>query len=103
MFLKYIKIGWEYAEQYNSANNWLLNIIILLLDYNKWNRAISQTSTVFTNDPGDLGSIPGRVILKTQKKVPDVALLNTQHYKVRIKGKVGQSRERNSAFLYTSV
>ena len=37
---------------------------------------------VFSNGPGDLGSIPGRVIPKTQKMVLDVALLNTQHYKV---------------------
>ena len=48
---------------------------------------------VFANGPGDLGSIPGRVIPKTQKMVLDVSLLNTQHYKVRIKGKVEQSRE----------
>ena len=49
--------------------------------------------TVFANGPGDLGSIPGRVIPKTQKMVLDASLLNTQHYKVRIKGKVEQSRE----------
>ena len=48
---------------------------------------------MFANGPGDLGSIPGRVIPKTQKMVLDASLLNTQHYKVRIKGKVGQSRE----------
>ena len=48
---------------------------------------------VLTNGPGDLGSIPGRVIPKTQKMVLDASLLNTQHYKVRIKGKVEQSRE----------
>ena len=48
---------------------------------------------VFANGPGDLGSIPGRVIPKTQKIVLDASLLNTQHYKVRIKGKVEQSRE----------
>ena len=30
---------------------------------------------------------------KTQKMVLDASLLNTQHYKVRIKGKVEQSRE----------
>ena len=48
---------------------------------------------VFANGPGDLGSIPGRVISKTQKMVLDASLLNTQHYKVRIKGKVEQSRE----------
>ena len=48
---------------------------------------------VFANGPEDLGSIPGRVIPKTQKMVLDASLLNTQHYKVRIKGKVEQSRE----------
>ena len=42
---------------------------------------------------GDLGSIPGRVIPKTQKMVLDASLFNTQHYKVRIRGKVEQSRE----------
>ena len=48
-------------------------------------------SRMFASGPGDLGSIPGRVIQKTQKKkkmVLDAALLNTQHYKIRIKGKV---------------
>ena len=58
---------------------------------------------VFANGPGDLGSIPGRVIPKTQKMVLDTSLLNTQHYKVRIKGKVEQSRERSSALPYTLV
>ena len=52
---------------------------------------------MFTNDTGDLGSIPGRVIPKTQKMVLDATLPNTQHYKVRIKGKVEQPRERSSA------
>ena len=41
----------------------------------------------FANVPGDLGSISGRVILKTQKMVLDASLLDTQHYKVQIKGK----------------
>ena len=52
---------------------------------------------VFANGPGDLGSIPGRVIPKTQKMVLDASLLNTWHYKVRIKGKVEQSRVKWSA------
>ena len=55
--------------------------------------SISLGVRVFANGPGDLGSIPGRVIPKTQKMVLDASLLNTQHYKVRIKGKVEQSRE----------
>ena len=58
---------------------------------------------VFANGPGDLGSIPGRVIPKAQKMVLDAALLNTQDYKVRIKGKVEQSGEMSSAFPYTLV
>ena len=60
----------------------LLYIIVLSLAKNN-----------FPYGPGDLGSIPGRVIPKTQKMVLDASLLNTQHYKVRIKGKVEQSRE----------
>ena len=43
---------------------------------------------VFANGPEDQGSIPGRVIPKTLKMVLDTSMLNTQHYKVRIKGKV---------------
>ena len=58
---------------------------------------------VFAYKPGDLGSIPDRVIAKIQKMVLDATLLNTQHYKVRIKGKVEQSREKSSALLYTLV
>ena len=60
-------------------------------------------SRVFANDPGDRGSIPGRVIPKTPKMVLDAALLSIQIYKVRIKGKVEQSREWSSALPYTSV
>ena len=56
---------------------------------------------VFTNGPGDLSLILGQVIPKTQKMVLDASLLNTQYYKVRIKGKVEQSREKNSTFPYT--
>ena len=40
---------------------------------------------------------PGRVIPKTLKMELDTTLLNTQHYKVRFKGKVEQSREWSSA------
>ena len=48
---------------------------------------------VFANGPEDLGSISGRVIPKTLKMVLDTFLLNNQQYKIRIKGKVEQSRE----------
>ena len=58
---------------------------------------------MFANGPGDQGSIPGRVIPKTQKMVLDAALHNTQHYKVRIKGKVEQSREGVAPPLHLGV
>ena len=58
---------------------------------------------VFADGLGDRGSIPGQVILKIQKIVLDASLLNTQYYKVTIKGKVEQSRERSSALPYTLV
>ena len=35
--------------------------------------------------------------------VLDASLLNTQHYKVRIKDKVEQSRERNNALPFNLV
>ena len=60
-------------------------------------------SRVFANGLEDQDSIPGQVIPKTLKMVLDAALLNTQHYKVRIKGKVEQSREWSCALPYTSV
>ena len=54
-------------------------------------------SRVFTNGLGDWSSIPN-----TKKMVLDAALLNTQHYKVRIKGKVEQSREWSCALCKVS-
>ena len=61
-------------------------------------RAIGAMCRVFANSPGDRGSIPGRVIPKTQKMVLDAALLSTQHCKGKGKGK--QSREWGSALHY---
>ena len=66
-------------------------------------RLIGLVGRVFANGPVDLGSIPGRVIPKTLKMVLDTSLLNTQQYKVCIKGKVEKSRERSSALPDTSV
>ena len=57
----------------------------------------------FAYGPGDLGSIPGQVIPKTQKMVLDASSLNSQHYKVQIKGKEEQSKERSSSLPYTLV
>ena len=74
---------------------------VLLVIYN--NYIIGPAVRVFANGPGDLGSIPGRVIPKTLKMELDTTLLNTQHYKVRFKGKVEQSREWSCALPYTLV
>ena len=89
---EYVKCTW------NVHNSYIDNIGIP--KHNKHLRLLSSGTKlfglvvrVFVNGPGDLASIPGRVIPKTQKMVLDASLLNTQHYKVRIKGKVNQSRE----------
>ena len=67
------------------------------------NRETESVGRGFANGPGDRGSVPGRVIPKTLKMVLDTSLLNTQQYKVRIKGKVEQPRERSNTLSYTSV
>ena len=66
-------------------------------------KLIGLVGRVFDNSSGDLGSIPDRVIPKTLKMLLDTSSLNIQQYKERIKGKVEQFRERNSAHPYTSV
>ena len=67
--------------------NWLIGLVV----------------RVFANGLGNLGSILGCIIPKTLKMVLDTSLLNTQQYKVHIKGIVEQSRERSSTLQYTSV
>ena len=64
---------------------------------------ISLGVKVFANGPGNLGSISSRVTQKTSKMVLDTSLLNTQQYKVRIKSKVEQSKERRTPLPYTLV
>ena len=51
---------------------------------------------IFANVPEDRDSIPGRVILRTQKIILDISILNIQHYKVRISGNVQQYKETRS-------
>ena len=89
--------------------SFFFNLNLFVLEWKTWYRItvcklfIGLVGRVFANDPGDLGSIPGRVIPKTLKMVLDTSLLNTQQYKVHIEGKVEQSRERSSALPYTLV
>ena len=114
-FLKLLSIGiWCYAvfksifiKTLIPASGWIvtstLNIGYDSEQISCFNRDIGPAVRVFANGPGDLGSIPGRVIPKTLKMVLDTTLLNTQHYKVRFKGKVEQSWEWSSALPYTLV
>ena len=55
------------------------------------------------NGLGDSGFNPRSSHTKDLKMVLDASLLNTQHNKVRIKGKVEKSREMSSALPYTLV
>ena len=72
-----------------------------ILGGNNW--LICLVGRVFATASGDLHSVPGRIIPKTLKMVLDTSLLSTQQYKVHIKGKVEQSKERSSPLSYTSV
>ena len=86
----------------SSVWKWVFDIIIIPT-LTRFNILIGLVGRVFANGPEELGSIPGHVIPKTLKMALDATLLNTQHYKVRIKGTVEQSREKSSALPYTSV
>ena len=76
--------------QLNISRNWYA-IVNNESNYFHFNELI--IGTVFANGPEDLGLITGRVIPKTQEMVLDATLLNTQHYKVRIKGS-GEIQEK---------
>ena len=105
--------GWPILKFYSSAPGWgtyvwqiLFRTCGLRMFFSKIFCSILDIGLavrVFANCPGDVGSIPGRVIPKTQKMVLNASWLNTQHYKVQIKGKVEQSREKSSALPYTLV
>ena len=94
-----------YLSQYSADTEYHLNA-----DRDGWRERVSKGICSVSVSwrwlrwyPGDPGSIPGRVLPKTFKMVLDTSLLNSQQYKVRIKGKMEQSRERSSTLPYTSV
>ena len=70
-----------------DSDNHKLFIYIYIYIYIYWiHRLIGLVGRVFTNGPGYQGSIPGRVIQKTFKKlVLDTSLLKSQHYISRVK------------------
>ena len=79
-----------------TKNN--LEFVFISFNVSLYSPLIDLFGRVFAN-----GSIPGHVIPKTLKMILDTSLLNTLQYKVRIEGKVEQSRERSIALPYTSV
>ena len=101
---KYSVFSYRFGKIFLLPNSFRFKILSLLskqrLLYVYWCLLVGR---VFSNGLGDVGSTPGHVIPKTLKIVLGTALLNTQQYKVRIKGKVEQSRERSSTLPYTSV
>ena len=66
---------------------------------------IGLVDRVFVNGLGDWGFNPRLNHIKDLKKnkTKKTPPCLTQHYKVCIKGKVEQSRERSNALLYTLV
>ena len=52
-----------------------------------YNRTNGLVGEVFTNGPGDRDLIPVQVIQKTREMVLDAALFNTEHCKIRVRGK----------------
>ena len=110
-FLLFLSILLNNAEYLRACNNaiilkfdsWIAWCHILISTFIIKIPAHCLVGRVFANGPGDLGSIPGCVIPKTFKIILDTSLLNTQQYKIRIKGKVEQSKERSSILPHISV
>ena len=96
-----VDLGWQWSTlhflglEHLHYHYWLGLVI--------WNCILYELLVLRINGPGELGSLLGRVIPKTFEMVLDTSLLNTQRYKVCVKDKVEQSRERSSALPYTSV
>ena len=79
-------------------------VCIYIYIYIHTHRLIGLVRRVFANGPGDWGFSPRLSHNKDSKKmVLDATLLNTQHYKVWIKCKVEQSKEKSSTLPYTLV
>ena len=78
-------LKWKTAAQLHTCTHAHTHIYIYMYVFNQ---LMGQVGRVFTNGPGNLGSIPGCVIPETLKMILDTSLLNTKQYKIHIKGKV---------------
>ena len=88
----------DLPEAMNDREKWRERVRDIRATSSTWwwwwwlnDRLIGPVGRVFVNGPGDLGSIPSRVISKNFKMALDTSLLNTQQYKVLINSKVEQS------------
>ena len=101
-------LAWSFTISSFALNVWgttlsiLIMVASILQEWFLWFYPII-VGRLFANGQEDLGSIEGHVIPKTLKMIIDAFLLNNQQYKVRIKGKVAQSKERSSARPYLSM
>ena len=93
LFSVSITLTWMILHLLLFATLWLFlissSLIIFIYIYIYiYISTLAQWLKCSSNGPGDQGPIPGWVIPKSQKMVLDASLLNTQYYKVRIKGKL---------------
>ena len=75
---------WGSLSKRPLVNENVLFFVGFFMQKYRFSLCLGPMSRVFANGLRYQGSIPGRVILETQKMVLDAALLNTQNYKVRI-------------------
>ena len=76
-----MKYFWTKAQTFSEISILYIKKMSFLCDYTPPKPDIGIMVRVFANGSRDLGSIPGRVIPKTQKMVLDATLLNTQQGK----------------------
>ena len=72
----------HYQDPSVTADNsiYLVRTLVFRIECWEIRSFIGLTGRLFANGPGDLGSIPGRIIPKTLKMLLDTSLLNTQPY-----------------------
>ena len=83
--------GYKFTKLQEKVNHLIyiyIYIYIIYIQRERDNRLIAQVGRVFANGPGDMGSIPGRVIPKKFKKwylVPPWLTLSNIRYVSRVK------------------
>ena len=97
------RIAVVYAPNTAAERRLFLRWLGSFLNASKWTVLVGDWNVILDRWSGRLGFNPRSSHTKDFKMVLDTSFLNTQQYKVRIKGKVEQSREKSSPLPYTSV